>query len=78
MSLKRIAIRLLEKGAGISSRAGGEIVHRDLDHLAGVWSDTEADQFDASLSQQRKIEPMEAPHETLPELLPCSRHVRGT
>ncbi len=57
LSLNRTAIRLLEKGAGIRSHAGHEIVHRDLDHLAGSWSDEEAAQFDASLSQQRKIDP---------------------
>jgi len=53
VSLNQAVIRLL-----------GETIHppknktyHDLDHLAGIWSKEEADEFDAILAEQRQIEP---------------------
>jgi hypothetical protein len=55
LSLNKTVIRLLEKGTGIGSGAG-EVLHHDLDHLAGVWSGAEADDFDEALARQRSID----------------------
>lgn len=57
LSLNRTVIRLLERGAGLQSRDTTEILHHDLDHLAGVWTQAEADEFDEALALQRKIDP---------------------
>ncbi len=54
-SLNRVAIALLERGAGLSRRPG-RVIHHDLDHLAGTWTEEEADAFDAELEQQRRID----------------------
>ncbi len=56
-SLNRTVIRLLERATGTGSRQPAEVLHRDLDHLSGTWSDAEADAFDAALAVQREIDP---------------------
>jgi hypothetical protein len=55
-SLNRVAIALLERGAGLA-RKPGRVRHHDLDHLAGTWSDGEAKAFDRALEQQRRVDP---------------------
>jgi hypothetical protein len=57
LSLNRTVIRLLEKGAGVRSGNRGKRVHRDLDHLAGSWSDEQKAEFDRALAEQRRIDP---------------------
>ena len=55
-SLNRVAIALLERGAGLSRRRKPTL-HHDLDHLAGTWSAREAARFDRDLAEQRRIDP---------------------
>jgi len=57
ISLNRAVLELLSEGLGIDMRERREVVHRDLDHLAGAWSAAEAEEFDAALSDQRRIDP---------------------
>jgi hypothetical protein len=35
----------------------GRELHYDLDHLAGTWSEEEAEAFDAALAEQRRVDP---------------------
>lgn len=55
LSYNKTVLRMLEEAAG--QRAARRKVHHDLDHLAGTWSDEEADAFDAALAEQRQIDP---------------------
>ena len=56
LSLNKVVIRMLEEATGQRATARREL-HYDLDHLAGTWSDGEAADFDAALSEQRRIAP---------------------
>ena len=53
ISLNRAVIKVLEEGLG----GGAELVHHDLDDLAGSWSEDEALAFDRALAAQRVIPP---------------------
>ncbi len=55
-SLARTVIALLEERLGLRSRRGREVLHDDLDELAGSWTSQEADGFDAVLADQRAID----------------------
>ncbi len=55
-SLARTVITLLEERLGLRSRPGREVLHNDLDELAGSWTSQEADVFDAVLADQRAID----------------------
>jgi hypothetical protein len=55
LSLNRAVIRMLEEVAG--QRSSKPILHHDLDSLAGTWSDAEATAFEASLAEQRRVDP---------------------
>jgi hypothetical protein len=55
LSLNRAIVRLLEEGMGETE--GKDVVHHDLDHLAGTWSDEEYQQFMVALHEQRQIDP---------------------
>lgn len=57
LSLNKTVIRLLEERLVPRSSALGGRRHTELDHLSGSWSDEEADEFDESLNQQRRIDP---------------------
>jgi len=57
ISLNRAVIELLSEGLGIEMRERREVVHHDLDHLAGAWSVAEAEEFEVTLSEQRRIDP---------------------
>jgi uncharacterized protein (DUF433 family) len=50
-----LAFAALEEAAG--QRTSKPILHHDLDFLAGTWSDAEATAFEASLAEQRRVEP---------------------
>jgi antitoxin FitA-like protein len=54
LSLNRAVVSLLEEAAGVAARAK-PVVHHDLDHLAGTWSQAEYDEFMESLREQRLI-----------------------
>jgi hypothetical protein len=55
LSLNRAIVRLLEEATG--ERRSKKVVHHDLDHLAGTWSEEEYQQFMAALREQRQIDP---------------------
>jgi hypothetical protein len=57
LSLNRTVIRLLEKSAGPRTGKQKKRVYRDLDHLAGSWSDEQKAEFDRALAEQRRIDP---------------------
>ncbi len=68
LSLNKAVIRLLKERLELargpsrekrepSHESEGRTLHHDLDHLAGTWTDNEADEFDALLQEQRGIDP---------------------
>jgi hypothetical protein len=57
LSLNKTVIQLLEERLGVSGRPADVESHRDLDDLAGVWTDEEACEFDRILEGQRRIDP---------------------
>ena len=56
LSFNKTVLRILEEALGLP-RGKNSTLHHDLDHLAGTWSQEEADEFDATLAEQRRIEP---------------------
>ena len=56
LSLNRAVVSLLEEAAGVATRTK-PVVHHDLDHLAGTWSQEEYDEFMEALREQRQIDP---------------------
>jgi hypothetical protein len=56
LSLNRAVAALLEEATGrrATGRAPG---HHDFDKYAGRWGKAKADAFDASLREQRKVDP---------------------
>ncbi|MBI4198930.1 MAG: hypothetical protein HY535_00445 [Chloroflexi bacterium] len=57
VSLNRAVIDLLERATGLGRRAKPEVLHHDLDDLAGSWSQEEYEEFTEALLEQRQIEP---------------------
>ena len=55
MSLSKALITLLEEK--IVGRAAKKKKKRDLNYIAGSWSDQAFREFDESLAEQRKIDP---------------------
>jgi plasmid stability protein len=50
VSLNRAALHLLRKGAGLGEPAGrADVVGDALDHLAGTWSEAEAQEFQRAI-----------------------------
>lgn len=49
ISLNQAALRLLRKGAGLPETSGP--IGNSLDHLFGVWTQEEADEFDAAVAE---------------------------
>jgi hypothetical protein len=56
LSLNKAIVRLLEEATGVARRKE-RVVHHDLDHLAGTWSEEEYQQFMAAVREQRQIDP---------------------
>ena len=56
ISLNKAAVRLLEKGAGVGSKADDDRIGHSLDHLFGTWSAAEADSFLASIQSCEQID----------------------
>lgn len=57
-SINKAVINLLEgKAAAKEKKKARKTVHRDLDALAGSWTDAEATEFDKALAAQRAIDP---------------------
>ena len=57
LSLNKTVIRLLEESLGTRGSPSVPKKHRDLDDLAGVWTEQEAREFDKILEDQRQIDP---------------------
>jgi len=57
MSMNRVVLVLLREALGLSEKKENhdEIFH-DLDHLAGTWSDKDAETFMKGVTDQRKID----------------------
>ena len=55
LSLNRAIVSLLEEATG--ARRAKTVLHHDLDHLAGRWSEQEYQQFMEALREQRQIDP---------------------
>jgi hypothetical protein len=53
LSLNKAIVRLLEEAMGVVRRKE-KVVHHDLEHLAGTWSEEEYQQFMAALREQRR------------------------
>lgn len=57
LSLNKAFISLIEKETGIGAKERKKkILHHDLDHLFGVWTNEEATVFKRNLNFQRKID----------------------
>ena len=57
ISLNRAALRLLEKGAGLSrADDDGDRIGSSLDHLIGTWSAAEADAFLESIKSCEQVD----------------------
>ena len=56
LSLNKAVIKLLEEATG-ATQGTRKVVHHDLDHMAGTWSQAEYDEFMESLREQRQIDP---------------------
>lgn len=54
-SLNQTVVSLLETATGAVPASPRGAVHEDLDHLFGVWSKREADEFDAELKRSRSV-----------------------
>ena len=57
LSLNKAVIRLLEDATEGGVRRQSSRRFHDLDHLAGTWTDAEADAFNTALAEQRKVDP---------------------
>jgi len=56
ISLNKAVVGLLEEATGV--RPGKrQVIHDDLDRFFGTWTKEEADQFEESLRDQRRIDP---------------------
>ena len=55
LSLNKAIVALLEEATG--SRTGKKVQHRDLDHLAGSWSEQEYEQLMSAVREQRQVDP---------------------
>jgi hypothetical protein len=57
ISLNKAFISVLESASGIKTKNRKEkAIYHDLDHLAGLWSDEESEDFMKNLENQRKID----------------------
>jgi len=57
LSLNKVIISLLEKTVSIQKkRVAKKVSYHDLDHLSGVWSKAEAEEFEKNLRDQRQID----------------------
>lgn len=56
-SLNRVVIELLLEACGLRRSAQGPKVNHDFDGFFGAWGKEEADEFDAALAEQRRVDP---------------------
>jgi len=56
LSMNKAVIKLLEEATGATQETR-KVVHHDLDHMAGTWSQAEYEEFMEALREQRQIDP---------------------
>ena len=57
ISLNRVVLRLLRKGAGLGEgKSGADTVGDSLDHLIGTWTAAEADEMNRALEELSRID----------------------
>lgn len=57
ISLNKAFISMLESASGVKAKnRKKKVIYHDLDHLAGLWSDEEAENFMKNLENQRKTD----------------------
>jgi len=56
LSVNKVILSLLEKGAGYNKAKGPQTIYTDLDYLAGSWSLEEAQEIERYLRDQRQID----------------------
>ncbi|MBI4278387.1 MAG: hypothetical protein HY660_08010 [Armatimonadetes bacterium] len=61
LSLNRTVLLLLRQAAGLARQEPeppkAPVRHTDLDHLAGTWSEQEAQEFDEAVRELRQVDP---------------------
>lgn len=57
LSLNKTVISILEEGLGLSGSGRSSVRNSDFDEFCGIWSEEQADEFDRSLAEQRRIDP---------------------
>jgi hypothetical protein len=58
LSLNRTVAKLLAQATGHAEPGrASSLVQDDLDEFSGVWTKQEAEEFDASLKEQRSVNP---------------------
>jgi hypothetical protein len=60
VSLNKAVVGLLEEATGSASRktaSSKKVLRYDLDKFSGSWTKEEADEFDATLKEQRQVDP---------------------
>lgn len=57
LSLNRAFVSILEKATGTKEKVQKKrSLHHDLDHLCGIWTKSEAEEFTNSVEFQRRID----------------------
>ncbi len=56
LSLNKTVIQLLGETLGVPGPATGSRKYRDLEGLAGAWTEEEAREFDRILAEQRRVD----------------------
>ena len=57
LSLNKALLSVLEKAAGTTKKVQQKkSLHHDLDHLCGIWTKREAEEFTKTVEFQRKID----------------------
>jgi hypothetical protein len=56
LSVNRFVVRVLREAVGLYLNPVDTREFHDLDHLAGTWSETDAEELDNALDEQRQID----------------------
>ena len=56
MSVNKYLVDLIRRDVGLKKGGEKKVVHNDLDHLAGTWSDEEFEEFEENMQWVRKID----------------------
>ena len=56
LSVNKALISLLERATGTTEKVQKKSLHHDLDHLCGIWTNKEAEEFIKNIEFQRNID----------------------